>query len=359
MIKVAVVILNWNGIAYLKKFLPILELNTTLNECAIYVVDNHSTDNSLTYIHSNHPDIKTISFDKNYGFAEGYSRALRQIDAPYYVLLNSDVEVTPGWLEPILEYMDHQADTGAAMPKIRAYHKKDYFEYAGAAGGLLDLYGYPYCRGRILNTIEKDNGQYDNVTNIFWASGACFVVRSEVYRQAGGLDEDFFAHMEEIDLSWRIKKLGYRIVCVPQSLVYHVGGGTLPNNNPRKLFYNYRNSLYLLFKNLHRYQLVTVLVPRLILDNLSALVYLFRFSFRFFWAVVSAHFTFYLAIPSLLKKRKRIQANTKVTSFHEVFKGSIVFQFFLRRKKTYSDLERISVSQRMVTVKSNPHSKQL
>jgi len=337
MTKVAIVILNWNGKEYLERFLPSVVEYSDQSYSEIYVADNHSSDDSIDFIKKNYPEIQIISFDNNYGFAQGYVKALAQIKSEYYVLLNSDVEVTNQWLS-IIELMDKDMSIAAVMPKIRSYSNKNYFEYAGAAGGFIDKYGYPFCRGRILNMIEKDNGQYNDLTEIFWASGACLFLRSKAYFEVGGLDKDFFAHMEEIDLCWRLKKSGYKIVYCPEATVYHVGGGTLPNNTRRKLYLNYRNNLFLLYKNLPDDNFYLIIILRLFLDILSAFVYLFSLSFSFFAAVIMAHFSFYFSIRTLKKKRKEINRNTKVYMPNHIYKSSIIYDFFFRKKRYFNQL---------------------
>ncbi|MBR5100524.1 MAG: glycosyltransferase family 2 protein, partial [Bacteroidales bacterium] len=246
----AVVILNWNGLKMLQTYLPLLEQRTTCCGAFIVVADNGSTDGSVEWLQEHHPQIRLICFDQNHGFTGGYNRALREIDADYYVLLNSDVEVTDGWLEPLVGFLEENPDAGICQPKVLSVAERNRFEYAGAAGGFIDRFGYPFCRGRILSNLELDKGQYDEPEECFWATGACMVVRSALYHHLSGLDESFFAHMEEIDFCWRAKLLGYQVWCVPASTVYHVGGGTLPNNSPRKLYFNYRNNLLMLYKNL-------------------------------------------------------------------------------------------------------------
>jgi GT2 family glycosyltransferase len=338
MTKTAVVILNWNGIHYLRQFLPIVCKHTELPGTEIIVVDNGSSDDSVSFLRSTFPTVKVIEFQQNYGFAMGYCKALASIQATYYVLLNSDVEVTPGWLEPLIGTMEANPILGACMPKLLTYDKQDYFEYAGASGGFIDRFGYPFCRGRILSTLENDNGQYNDFRNIFWASGACMFIRAEAYSKAGGLDGEFFAHMEEIDLCWRMHRLGYSIAVVPQSTVYHVGGGTLPNNTPLKLYLNYRNNLFLLFKNLPVFQLIPVMFIRMLLDGMSALTYLFSGSGRFFIAVIRAHLAFHRRIPLLIKMRRQLRGTIRTGKFSEIYPGSIVFDFFIRRKRYFSQL---------------------
>ena len=273
--KVAIVILNWNGEKFLQQFLPSLTYYTKSEGAVLYVADNASTDGSIAFLQKEYPAIKTIKLDKNYGFASGYNKALSQIDAEYFVLLNSDVELTEGWLEPLINYMDNNPDVGACQPKIKAFNRKTHFEHAGAAGGFIDYLGYPYCRGRVFNEVEQDNGQYDNIIDVFWASGACMVVRSALFFKVGALDDDFFAHMEEIDLCWRLNARGYRVVCVPQSTVYHVGGGTLNVESPRKTYLNFRNNLLMLYKNLPKKDLDKVLRIRKWLDYLAWLQHIF------------------------------------------------------------------------------------
>ena len=273
MLKTAVVILNWNGRKFLEQFLPSLIQNTQDENTQIVIADNNSSDDSIEFLNKNYPSIRQIIFDKNYGFTGGYNQALKQIEAKYFVLLNSDIEVTQNWLNPLVNLLESDNTIATCQPKIRSFHQKEYFEYAGAAGGFIDKYGYPFCRGRILDTVEKDMNQYNDIKDIFWASGACMLIRSDIFKQLNGFDDDFFAHMEEIDLCWRIKTAGHRIVYNPESVVFHVGGGTLPNNSPFKLYLNFRNNLFLLYKNLPEKNFVPVLVTRMLLDGLSAMVF--------------------------------------------------------------------------------------
>jgi len=335
MTKTAVVILNWNGIKFLKQFLPGVINYTDTPNSKVYVADNGSTDESVQYIKENHPEAELVLLDKNYGFTGGYNRALTQIDAEYFILLNSDIEVSPNWLAPLEELMDKNKNVAACMPKIRSFHQKEYFEYAGAAGGFIDKFGYPFCRGRILNVVEEDKGQFDQETEVFWATGACMMVRAELYKKLNGLDEDFFAHMEEIDLCWRLKNLGYNIMYQPKSTVYHIGGGTLPNNTPRKVYFNYRNNLFLLYKNLPSKKFRSTLLSRMVLDGMSAGIYLLKGEFGFFGAVFKAHMHFYKSIKDLRKKRKQITQN-KIES--GMYNASIVFSFFIRNKKKFNHL---------------------
>lgn len=336
--KVAIVILNWNGKDFLQKFLPSVIKNSGKPEYKIFVVDNHSTDDSVSFVRQTFPEIGIIEFDVNFGFARGYSLALPKIEAEYYVLLNSDVEVTKDWLEPLVMLLDKNPDIAAAMPKILSYDRKEYFEYAGAAGGFIDKFGYPFCQGRILSAVEKDNGQYNQIREIFWASGACMFLRTSAYSKTGGLDGDFFAHMEEIDLCWRLKRLGYKIYYCPDSVVYHVGGGTLPNDNPRKLYYNYRNNLYLLFKNLTGFAYLTIFFPRMILDSTSAVIYLLKGKVSFFFSVFRAYLRFFINLKKLYIKRhifNKIIARNKVS---QIYPGSIVYEFFINKIRSFKDL---------------------
>jgi len=338
MIKVAVVILNWNGKHYLEQFLPSVVENSSSELAEIWVADNGSTDDSLDFIKTNFKTVKLIEFEKNYGFTGGYNRALKEIKAEFYVLLNSDIEVTPDWLQPIISQMESDAKIGAAMPKLLSFHSKDEFEYAGAAGGYIDTFGFPFCRGRLLSETEKDKGQYNTSSEIFWATGACMFVRAKLFHELGGLDDDFFAHMEEIDLCWRMKNRGFKVIYIPESTVYHVGGGTLPNNNPKKLFLNYRNNLYLLYKNLPEGRVAKVLFIRLILDGASAIMYLLQRKFSFFLVVPKAHFAFYRSIGKFKTKRIENMKLRKVGQHPEMFRRSIIYSFFIRKVRKFSDL---------------------
>ena len=288
---VKVVILNWNGRSHLERFLPVLVARTPGAD--IVVADNGSTDDSADFIRARFPQVELLLLDRNYGFAEGYNRALARIEADYCVLLNSDVEVTEGWLAPLVELLERDSAAAAVAPKIRSYANPGKFEYAGAAGGFIDFLGYPFCRGRILDTIESDRGQYDAPREVFWASGACMLVRSEVFRRLGGFDGDFFAHMEEIDFCWRAQLAGYRIRVEPRSTVFHVGGGTLPNNSPQKIYLNFRNNLCMLFKNLSPGTFWPVLFSRMVLDGMAALVFLVQGHPDFFKKVFRAHIDFH------------------------------------------------------------------
>ena len=331
MIPTAVVILNWNGRQHLEQFLPSVVKHTP-RQVRIIVADNGSTDNSVSFVKVNYPTVEIIELKENHGFAKGYNLALEQVDAECFVLLNSDVEVTEGWLEPLVATITNDPNVGAVAPKLRSYGYRDKFEYAGAAGGYIDLLGYPFCRGRILSTLEDDRGQYDDKREVFWASGAAFCCRAELFRRAGGFDADFFAHMEEIDLCWRMQLMGYKIMVEPRSVVYHLGGGTLPNDSPRKLYLNYRNNLAMLFKCAPTWQRCIVAVARPLADALSAMVYLVKGQRELTKAVWQAYKEFFLAHKELGKKRRAVRANVKQES-HTIYRGSIVLRYALGGKK--------------------------
>ena len=320
--KIAVVILNWNGAKLLEQFLPSVMLYS--DEAKIYVADNASTDDSIAVIKEKFPSVTIIQNDGNYGFATGYNIALDQVEEEYYALVNSDIEVTENWLAPILSILDNQANIGIIQPKILDYKNKTLFEYAGAAGGFIDQYGYPYCRGRIFDSIEKDNGQYNDALEIFWASGACFFIRKEVFRILNGFDDDFFAHQEEIDLCWRAFNLGYKAKYTPDSVVYHVGGATLNESNPKKTFLNFRNSLLMLTKNLPENKLFPIILVRLMLDGLAGIQFIFKGKFVHCWAIIKAHFHFYHLINRNLKKRK---GNQSESYYHS---KSIIYSYFIK-----------------------------
>jgi len=332
--KVAVVILNYNGEKFLKKFLPVV-IEKSSDDAEIWVADNQSFDGSVELLKNEFPSVKLIINDKNYGFAGGYNKALQQIEAKYYILLNSDIEVTENWINPVINLMEQDENIGACQPKLLSYYEKNKFEYAGAAGGFIDKYGYPFCRGRIFMNLEEDTGQYNDIKEIFWATGACMFVRSNVYHQLGGLDEDFFAHMEEIDFCWRLKNNGYKVMFTPESFVYHIGGGTLPKSSAKKTYLNFRNNFFLLYKNLPKNRIGKVLFIRLFLDGLAGIKFLTEGHFGDMMAVIKAHFSFYSSINSLRKKRKRLKQN----NVSQMFMGSIVVEHFLKGKKYFSELE--------------------
>jgi len=327
----AVVILNYNGKEFLQKFLPsVVKFSATAK---IYVVDNFSSDLSIPFLEASYPQIQLIKLSQNYGFAGGYNEALKQIDSEYCILLNSDVEVTKNWLNPleILAQSDNQI--AAIQPKILDFNRKEYFEYAGAAGGFLDIFGYPFCKGRIFETLEKDTGQFEEEYPIFWASGACLFLKSSVFHSIGGFDASFFAHMEEIDLCWRFQNEGFKVMYCPKSSVFHVGGGTLNKSNPFKTFLNYRNNLSMLFKNLPSKFLIPILFSRLILDGVSALKFLKEGSFKDIFAILKAHFSFYSLIPKLITKRSK-----QFLGFQNLYKKSIIWDYFIRNKKEFKKL---------------------
>ncbi len=334
---VAVVILNWNGIDLLKEFLPSV-VRGSAGTALVYVADNGSADGSVNWLTENYPEVRIIQNDENLGFAGGYNRALQSIDSTYLVLLNSDVEVSPGWIEPVIDHMDNNPDIAACQPKILSYKNKDTFEHAGAAGGFIDKYGYPFCRGRIFDSTEKDNKQYDSISDIFWASGACMFIRTDVWKKTGGFDPDFFAHMEEIDLCWRINSLGYKIKYIPQSTVYHLGGGTLNYDSPGKIYYNFRNNLFMLQKNLPEHMYKSVIIKRLLLDGIAGIRFILTFKFCAFWQILRAHRAYYSNRKSLNKKRKKIQKEGKLYPEKLILNKSVVLEYYLRGKKKFSEI---------------------
>jgi len=335
--KISIVILNWNGSGFLKRFLPSVVAHS--EEIAeVIVADNGSTDDSRAILESLFPTVTYLQLEQNFGFAEGYNKALQLIQNEYFLLLNSDVEVTKGWLDPLLKLMESDSTIGACQPKILSLNYPDEFEYAGAAGGFIDRFGYPFCRGRILQEIEKDHGQYDHSRTIFWASGACMMIRSSVWQECGGFDADFWAHMEEIDLCWRMQHLGFSVEFCPESIVYHLGGGTLNYNHPMKIYLNFRNNLYLLFKNLPTSQLVVKLPARIILDGLAALVFLLKGEFNAFGKVFSAHLKFYRHLPQLMKKRRNILRSSKSNIRNIIVPRSILWNYFVLKRRRFSDL---------------------
>ncbi len=331
----AVVILNWNGKKMLERFLPSVTLHST-GDTEVIIADNGSTDDSLAFVREHYPQLRIIELDKNYGFAGGYNRALEQVEADYYVLLNDDVEVTPNWIEPVIAQMEQHPQTAICQPKLLMYDQRDTFEYAGGAGGFIDKYGYPFCRGRMFTTLEQDRGQYDDPCPIFWASGAAMFVRSSVWKELGGLDDDFFAHMEEIDFCWRAKNAGYEVEYCPHSVVYHVGGGTLPKSNPHKTYLNFRNNMALLYKNLPQSRLAWVMVCRVVLDYVAAFKFLMERKPKEFSAVVQAHRSFYKWMPRLKVKRLRRQQQLPVSCIHPRL---ILVDYYLLRHHLFSQLQ--------------------
>ena len=336
--KVAVVILNYNGAAMLGRFLPLVVKYSPGAD--IVVADNASTDDSVALLAAGFPSVRVVQLDRNYGFADGYNKALTQIDAEYYLLLNSDVEVTEGWLEPLLSFMENNPNAVACQPKILAYNNKTHFEYAGAAGGFIDRYGYPYCRGRMFDTVEEDKGQYDGVCRIFWATGAAMMVRSSAYHAAGGFDGRFFAHMEEVDLCWRMLARGGEIYAVPQSKVYHVGGATLNKSNPRKTFLNFRNNLLMLYKNLPHCELRGVMRTRTVLDYVAAVKFLAIGAWGDFKAVVRARREYKRMRGEYKSVREQNLALAVVPVIKERAAFSLLWQYYMKRKKNFSQLNK-------------------
>lgn len=337
--KIVVVILNWNGRKYLEKFLPNVIENSKGIGFGVVVVDNASTDDSIQLLNRSFESIPYIILDKNYGFAGGYNEGLKQIKAEYYILLNSDVEVSQDWILPIMKILDSDKNYACAMPKIRNYSDKKYFEYAGAAGGYIDKFGFPFCKGRIFDNIESDDSQYDINSEIFWASGAAMFIRSSDYWNAGGLDEDFFAHMEEIDLCWRLKNMGKQILYCSQSVVYHVGGGTLSKTNSFKTYLNFRNNLYLLYKNLPERKFFQIMFLRRVLDGLAATRFFIKGEFKNFWAVFSAHIHFYKNLSKLKAKRKKNLIMFNKSEHPEMYKGSIAIAYYIKKKRIFRELD--------------------
>ncbi len=336
--KAAVVILNWNGKSLLEKFLSTILFYTDINTARIIVADNYSTDDSIAFLQTNFPQVEIIALDKNYGFAEGYNKALNQIENEYVILLNSDVEVTENWLVPVIEYMDKNPEVTACQPKILSQRNKQFFEYAGACGGFLDKYGYPFCRGRILNTVEKDNHQYDDIIDILWASGACLFIRLNDFKSTGGFDSNFFAHMEEIDLCWRLKSRGKRIVCFPQSVVYHVGAATLNVESPQKTYLNFRNNLLMIYKNLPEKDLFHVLKIRYLSDFLAAVSFILKGNIANAKAVFKAKKDFKKMISEYKKIRSENMLQTKNNVITEIYPKSILVDYYLKSKKYYSTI---------------------
>lgn len=352
--KVSVIILNWNGAQMLRKYLPsVVRSLRSLQDrfaarpaspegfCELIVADNGSTDESQAVV-SEFQDVRWVAFDQNYGFAEGYNRIINQVDSEYVVLLNSDVEVTEHWLEPLIQYLDTHPEVAAVQPKILSWKSKEkgdqpvLFEYAGACGGYIDKLGYPYCRGRLLSTVEADAGQYDTNADIFWASGACLCVRANIYKELGGLDAGFFAHQEEIDLCWRMNSRGYKLACVPSSVVYHLGGGALNYEHPRKTFLNFRNNLLMLYKNLSSKRLVLTLILRWPLDLMAALQMLVTAKPKNAWAVIQAHYAFITSIKKYKAKRQENILKTIVAIPTTLQPFSILWQYYVRGKRTFN-----------------------
>lgn len=335
--RVAVVILNFNTRNWLETLLPSV-LQTQYDNLEIIIADNASTDDSVAFLSKQYSQLRIIKLEKNYGFAGGYNECLKQVEADYFVLLNSDVEVTPNWVQPVIDLLENTPNAVACQPKILAYNQKEQFEYAGAAGGYLDTFAYPFCRGRIIDQTEEDKGQYNDAREVFWASGAAMFIRADKYRDVGGLDARFFAHMEEIDLCWRLKNKGYKILVQPEAVVYHVGGGTLSRQNPRKTFLNFHNCLAMMVKNMPSGQLWWKLPFRLLLDDLAAIVFLFYGNWRDMLAVFKAHIRFTMQIGYWFNKREELKKQTTQRNTTGVYHKSIVFDFFIRKKRKFSSL---------------------
>ena len=331
--KTAIVILNWNGQKLLEQFLPSV-VNFSSDEATIYIADNASTDDSVSYVKTHFPSVKIIKNSQNGGYSKGYNDALQAIDADIYCLLNSDVEVTENWLKPITEAFKNDINTAIIQPKLLDFKEKTKFEYAGAGGGFIDVFGYPYCRGRIFNYLETDHGQFDDETEIFWASGACLFIRSKVYHEVGGLDEDYFAHQEEIDLCWRTQNLGYKVKYVGASSVYHVGGATLKETNPHKTFLNFRNSLLNVVKNVPKERFLFVIFSRLLLDGIAGLKFIIELRPIHTLAIIKAHISLYKYSIKFLKKRRRLQ---KKSSYFK--HTSIVSQYFIFHRIKFKNLK--------------------
>ncbi len=341
--RVAIVVLNYNGRDYLERFLP-SALGVTYPNFRVVVADNGSSDGSVDFLKESYPEVEVLDLVENHGFAGGYNLALQQVEAEYYVLLNSDVEVTPGWLEPIIELMERDKTVAACQPKIKDHGQKDYFEYAGAAGGWIDSLGYPFCRGRLFSVCERDNGQYDTTQEIFWASGAAMVVRARLFLAIGGFDEDYFAHYEEIDLCWRLKRAGYKIMARPRSVVYHVGGGTLAYNTPYKTFLNFRNTLYTILKNEPRERLWWLIPMRAFLDGLAGLLFFAQGKFGHIWSIFKAHFEVWPRLGAKLRNRQEVEERIERVSIQTQpnltgrYDGSIVWQFYAKGRRSFRDL---------------------
>ena len=338
--KTSIIILNWNGRKLLEQFLPSVLAHSLNDDCEVMVADNGSTDDSVDFLKTQYPDVPLIALDKNYGFAGGYNRAIEQVNAEYVVLLNSDVETTEGWLQTLVDFMDAHPQVVAVQPKIRSFHEKEKFEYAGAAGGFIDRYGYPFCRGRIFNVLETDTGQYDDATPVFWATGACLLIRRKEYIEAGGLDARFFAHQEEIDLCWRLNARGRGVMCVPSSVVYHVGGASLNKENPRKTYLNFRNNLLMMYKNVQPQLFVSIFAIRYVLDFLAVVHLLLQGNFKNAQAVIKAHRDFLKMRTHYKSIRKDNLQKATITHIDTQYPQSVLWQFYVRSKKTYSSLFR-------------------
>ena len=329
--RIAIVILNWNGVRLLEEFLPSVVAHST--EADVYVADNASTDTSIAFVEKHYPDITIIKNKENGGYAKGYNDALKHVHADIFCLLNSDVAVTPNWLQPIIEVYQNQPEIAIIQPKILDYKNKEYFEYAGAAGGFIDKLGYPFCRGRIFQALEKDKGQYNDVMEIFWATGACLFIKQEVFNELGGFDEDYFAHQEEVDLCWRAQNRGYKVYYVGNSTIYHLGGSTLSNMNPKKTFLNFRNSLFSIIKNIPTKRAIGIILARLLLDGIAAIRFIFQLKFNHCFAILKAHISFYWNVRKMYKKKENIKIMLKYYTTK-----SIVWSHFVNQIKNFNIL---------------------
>jgi len=341
MTDVAVVILNYNGEKLLKKFLPSVLAHST--NARVIVADNNSSDQSISILSEEFPQVEVIPISSNLGFCGGYNYALSRVQAKYFVLLNSDVEVTPNWIQPVISLFEGDAAIGAVQPKILSYANKDMFEYAGAGGGWIDLLGYPFCRGRLFHSIEKDSHQYDDAVPVFWATGACLFVRADLFQKMGGLDEDYFAHMEEIDLCWKLNRAGYRVFYQGASRVYHVGGGTLATSNPRKTYLNFRNGLSILFKHNALQQLAWKLPARIALDWAAALKFLLEGSGASAVSVLKAHVNFLLSLKDEVRKRNQLKSQHSGFKVNNVYQGFITFDFFVKGRRSFLELDKVKL----------------
>lgn len=338
MASIAVVILNYNGCSLLQQFLPSVIKHSEGAE--IILVDNASTDDSIPWINSNYPDLKLIQHHSNLGFCGGYNEAFNQIENEYAVLINSDVEVTPGWLNPLAKALENEKDIAAVQPKILSYNNKNHFEYAGAAGGFIDKMGYPFCRGRLFDFTEKDEGQYNSPIQVFWTSGACMMIRTSLFKKFGGLDQDFFAHMEEIDLCWKLQRSGYRLMCTPESTVYHLGAGTLSKNNPKKTYLNFRNNLDLVSRHWRGHELAWKLPLRIIMDWAAAILFLVNAMPKHSLAVIKAQIDYIIKIRRVIGTRRTLNQLLPKPKLSTIHSKSIVYQFFILRKKKFRELSR-------------------
>lgn len=336
MSRTAVIILNYNGEKLLRQFLPSVIQHSEGAE--IIIADNSSTDQSVSFLKHTFPDLRVIQLDQNYGYCGGYNRALSQVDADYYVLLNSDIEVTPAWLTPMIGLLDRDPGIAAVQPKVLSFNNKNKFEYAGAGGGFIDTLGYPFCRGRIFNHIEEDHGQYDDEREVFWATGACLMIRSQTFKKLGGFDEDFFAHMEEIDLCWKLQRTTQKVYYCGKSTIYHVGAGTLGYSHPRKTFLNFRNGLTLLLKHLNTGELLYKLPIRIVFDWAAALQYMIKGEPGNFEAVIRAHYNFLLNLNRDLRKRRAIRQYYPSYRRGMIYNGSVVLDYFLGGKKEIASI---------------------